>query len=67
MHEPGRVVDLGAVRRVLVFGGPYGNVRAVRAVREIAGTLSPAPDRIVCTGDTVAYCAEPNVHDPVFT
>ena len=45
---------------MFVFGGPYGNLRALRAVRSIADALSPAPDRVVCTGDTVAYCAEPN-------
>ena len=44
---------------VLVFGGPYGNLEATRAVLEDARRLGIPPERIVCTGDVVAYCADP--------
>ena len=44
---------------VLVFGGPYGNLQATLALREIAEKASFPPDRIICTGDLTAYCAQP--------
>lgn len=44
---------------VLVFGGPYSNVRAVTAMRARADELGIPPARSVCTGDVVAYCVEP--------
>jgi predicted phosphodiesterase len=44
---------------VLVFGGPYSNVRALAAMRERADELGIPPSRSVCTGDVVAYCVEP--------
>lgn len=52
------VLDLGPVcGPVLVFGGPYGNLQATLAVLAQARDL--AAERIICTGDAVAYCAEP--------
>jgi predicted phosphodiesterase len=44
---------------LLVFGGPYSNVRAVKALRARAVALGIGPDQCICTGDVVAYCAEP--------
>lgn len=44
---------------VLVFGGPYSNVRALAAMRERAEQLGIPPARAICTGDVVAYCVEP--------
>ena len=44
---------------VLVFGGPYGNLQATQAMQAEAGTLGIAPGNVICTGDTVAYCADP--------
>ena len=44
---------------VLVFGGPYSNVRALLALRERADALGIPPARSICTGDVVAYCVEP--------
>ena len=43
---------------VLVFGGPYGNWQATEAVLARADDLGIPPERIVCTGDTVAYCGD---------
>ena len=54
------MTDIGSLReRVLVFGGPYGNLAATRALRERADALGIPPARTICTGDLVAYCAEP--------
>lgn len=44
---------------VLVFGGCYGNFEATQALREQAWRLGIPPERSVCTGDVVAYCADP--------
>ena len=44
---------------VLIFGGPYSNLAATIALRERAKQLGIPPERTICTGDVVAYCAEP--------
>lgn len=44
---------------VLVFGGPYSNLPALAAMRHRAQALAIAPGNVICTGDVVAYCAEP--------
>jgi hypothetical protein len=52
--------DLGALDGpVLVFGGPYSNLEAAEAVRAEAQRLGVPPARTICTGDIVAYCADP--------
>ncbi len=52
-----RVHDLGMLDGpVLLFGGPYSNLQATRAVLEQASRFAAKP---VCTGDVVAYCARP--------
>lgn len=53
-------MDLGILKGdVLVFGGNYSNLQATLAVREQAEIRGIPPDRVICTGDIVAYCAEP--------
>lgn len=44
---------------LLIFGGPYGNLPATTALREVAEQRGIPPEQIICTGDLVAYCAEP--------
>ena len=44
---------------ILVFGGPYSNMRALAALRARAEQLGIPPSRSICTGDVVAYCVEP--------
>lgn len=44
---------------VLVFGGPYSNRQATEALLAEAERLGIPPARIVCTGDAVAYGADP--------
>jgi len=51
---------LGAIdERLLVFGGPYSNYAATQAMRQRADELGIPPGRVICSGDVVAYCAEP--------
>jgi uncharacterized radical SAM superfamily Fe-S cluster-containing enzyme len=44
---------------LLLFGGPYSNLEATRALLDRAAALGIPPRRIVCTGDIVAYGADP--------
>lgn len=43
---------------MLVFGGPYSNLQATEAVLSEAARRGIAQDRILCTGDVVAYAAD---------
>jgi predicted phosphodiesterase len=59
MNQP-RSQNLGLLEGpLLIFGGPYSNLAATRALRDVAVKLAIPPQRIICTGDLVAYCAEP--------
>jgi len=42
----------------IVFGGPYGNLEATQALLDEAARLRVPAERIVCTGDVVAYGAD---------
>ncbi len=44
---------------ILIFGGPYSNLRATEAMRAEAERLAIPPHRTICTGDVIAYAAEP--------
>jgi predicted phosphodiesterase len=44
---------------LLVFGGPYSNLEATRAILAEARRRAVPPGNIVCTGDLAAYCADP--------
>lgn len=44
---------------IVVFGGSYGNLEATQALLAAAERLGIPAERIICTGDTVAYCADP--------
>jgi len=61
MEQPGlQVRDLGELRGdVLLFGGPYSNLQASSALLAVAARLQIPPERRICTGDVVAYCADP--------
>ncbi len=51
-----QIQDLGCLEGpVLLFGGVYGNLSALKAVLDEANRLGAVP---VCTGDIVAYCAD---------
>ena len=52
--------DLGTRSgRLLVFGGPYSNLQALEALKGIADQLQIPASNIICTGDIVGYCAQP--------
>ncbi|MBC6992205.1 metallophosphoesterase family protein [Hymenobacter sp. BT491] len=52
--------DLGSRSgRLLVFGGPYSNLQALEALQNIADQLPIPAGNIICTGDIVGYCAQP--------
>ena len=53
------MVTISTDNPVLVFGGPYGNLEATKALLSEAGLKGIAPENIICTGDVVAYCADP--------
>lgn len=44
---------------LLIFGGPYSNLAATRAMQSRALELGIPASRVICTGDVIAYCAEP--------
>jgi len=43
---------------VAIFGGPYSSLKATRAFFDEMARRSISPDRIVCTGDIIAYGAD---------
>ena len=43
---------------ILVFGGPYSNLEATQALLAEAARLAIPPERMICTGDVVAYGAD---------
>jgi predicted phosphodiesterase len=43
---------------LLVFGGPYSNLQATRALLAEAARRAIPPARVICTGDVVAYGAD---------
>lgn len=54
------VKDLGELHGpVLLFGGPYSNLQAMDALARVATARNIPPQNMICTGDTVAYCANP--------
>lgn len=53
-------LDLGIIDEpILVFGGPYSNLQATQAMLEVARQREIPPERLICTGDVIAYCANP--------
>ncbi len=53
-HDLGRFDD-----SVLICGGAYSNLEALTALFDQARKLDIPPERIIHTGDAVAYCADP--------
>jgi len=44
---------------VLLFGGPYSNLQALKALIAEAERRNIPPQNAICTGDVVAYCGNP--------
>ena len=54
-------MDIGTFDQpVLVFRGPYSNLEAPQALLQRAMVLGFPSERMICMGDVVAYCADPN-------
>lgn len=45
--------------KLLIFGGVYSNFQALEVLHEWAQEHDFTSDQIVCTGDVVGYCAQP--------
>ncbi|MEM7243679.1 MAG: metallophosphoesterase family protein [Pseudomonadota bacterium] len=55
-----KISDLGELSgKLLVFGGAYSNLQALEALRQRAEKHQIQPENVLCTGDVVAYCADP--------
>ncbi len=55
----GEVPEIASESPVLVFGGPYSNLQATEAVLAEAARRRIPANRVICTGDLAAYCAQP--------
>jgi len=54
------ILNLGEIDdSVLFFGGPCSNLHSTQALLELASREGYTADRIICTGDLVAYCGDP--------
>jgi len=62
MNSQPSVTDLGVMYDdVLLFGGAYSNLQAMLAMVDVAEQRGIPRWRRICTGDVVAYCADPAV------
>ncbi len=54
------ILDLGQIEGpILLFGGPYSNLQATQAIKAVAKQKAIPPQNIICNGDVVAYCGDP--------
>lgn len=44
---------------LLLFGGCYSNLQATIQLKTLAEQLGFKPEQVICTGDVVGYCAQP--------
>jgi predicted phosphodiesterase len=44
---------------LMLFGGPYSNLQATTALIKESQRLGIPPGQVICTGDIVAYCGNP--------
>jgi predicted phosphodiesterase len=58
--EPPTIPTIVTDQPVLVFGGCYSNLQATQALLTEARRLGVSPDRMICTGDVIAYGADPH-------
>lgn len=45
---------------LLIFGGPYSNLEALKALKDITISKGIRKEQVICTGDIVGYCADPD-------
>jgi len=54
------ILDLGFLHGpIMLFGGPYSNLEATQAAKTQAERMGIDPHHCLCTGDVVAYGADP--------
>ncbi|MDE2239827.1 MAG: radical SAM protein [Rhodospirillales bacterium] len=53
------MAELALEGKILAFGGAYSNVQALEALLALAKRHGIPPERMICTGDIVAYGADP--------
>lgn len=52
--------DVGELKgKLLVFGGVYSNLQALKALKRVVNEQNIPATNIICTGDVVGYCAQP--------
>jgi len=57
-----QALDIGEISgKMLLFGGVYSNLEALQAIQAIAKKENIAASNIICTGDIVGYCADPEL------
>lgn len=60
MQQENHTKDIGTLTgTTLVFGGVYSNYQALQAIQQVATDYNIPKSNIICTGDVVAYCAQP--------
>ncbi|MEZ5842795.1 MAG: metallophosphoesterase family protein [Hyphomicrobiaceae bacterium] len=52
-------IEVDGSRPLVVFGGPYSNFQATEAMGAAIAALAVPPANVICTGDVVAYAADP--------
>ncbi|BBB25434.1 metallophosphoesterase family protein [Amphritea japonica] len=60
MNRIGTNFSPDETRPLLIFGGPYSNLQATEQIQVVASELNIPATNILCTGDLVAYCAQPD-------
>ena len=60
MNQVIKNVEILRGGKVLVFGGVYSNLHALKALQQVAENQGITPENIICTGDMVGYCAQPS-------
>lgn len=45
--------------KLLLFGGVYSNLQALQSLQKVSMEQNIPPSNIICTGDIVGYCAQP--------
>ncbi|MCU7931777.1 MAG: metallophosphatase family protein [Candidatus Thiodiazotropha sp. (ex Codakia rugifera)] len=54
------LLNLGSFEdQLLIFGGSYGNLQATQALLQVSEKLGIPASHVICNGDCVAYCAQP--------
>ncbi len=52
-------MDSSKKNKLFLFGGCYSNLQATQRVQQLAKEMGYTRSQIICTGDIVGYCAQP--------